>query len=331
MFTLPAAIPSPPQSEWDIGPLTLRAYALCIVVGIVVAIVLGARRWAARGGDRDAVYDVAVWAVLFGIVGARLYHVITDNHLYFGAGRDPVDALKIWEGGLGIWGAIAFGAVGAWIACRRKGIPLPAMADALAPGIVLAQAIGRWGNWFNQELFGRPTDLPWGLKIDPMYRPDGYKEVATFHPTFLYESLWCLAIVGALLWADRRFQMGHGRVFALYVALYTVGRTYFEFLRIDPATEVFGFRVNFLVSIAVCLAAVGYIVVSARRRPGREAPEDLQGYDESAFSADDDTEDEPQRPAFVGEQSNGADAVSPESPGSDPETASEGESGEPRG
>jgi prolipoprotein diacylglyceryl transferase len=279
------SIPSPGESVWYLGPLPLRAYALAIIVGIVVAVWLGDRRWIARGGRPGMVADLAVWAVPFGIVGGRLYHVITDYQLYFGEGEDPIRALYIWEGGLGIWGAIALGAVGGWIVCRRRGVPFPAMADALAPGIILAQAIGRWGNYFNQELFGRPSDLPWAVEIDRDLRPEGYENVETFHPTFLYESLWAVAVALVLLWADRRFRMGHGRVFALYVAGYTLGRAFFEYLRIDPANELFGVRINLWVSILVFLAAVAYIIVSARRRPGRESPEQLRGFDE-----DDDSE-----------------------------------------
>ncbi|HEY9412667.1 MAG TPA: prolipoprotein diacylglyceryl transferase [Jiangellaceae bacterium] len=282
LTALPAAIPSPDQNVWQLGPLPLRAYALCIIAGIVVAVWLGGKRWVARGGSPSAVGDIAIWAVPFGIIGGRLYHVITDNQLYFGEGRNPWKVFEIWGGGLGIWGAIALGGVGAWIGCRRKGIPLPAMADALAPGILFAQAIGRWGNWFNQELFGKPTDLPWGLEIDSRYRPDGFEDVATFHPTFLYESLWCAGLAVLLMWLDKRFRMGHGRVFALYVAGYTVGRAIWEYLRIDPANEIFGVRVNLWVSGLVFLGAVAYFVVSLRRRPGREAPEDLVGFYEDA-------------------------------------------------
>ncbi|HET6752878.1 MAG TPA: prolipoprotein diacylglyceryl transferase [Jiangellaceae bacterium] len=267
---LPASIPSPSNAVWQLGPIPVRAYALCILAGILVAIWVGNRRWIARGGAPGVVGDIAVWAVPFGIVGARLYHVATDWESYFGPGADPVDALKIWQGGLGVWGAIAMGALGGWIGAKRRGIPLPPLADALAPGIVLAQAIGRFGNWFNQELFGRPTDLPWGLEIDPEFRPDRYADVETFHPTFLYEALWCVAVALILVWADRRFRMGHGRVFALYVALYTLGRSYIETLRVDPAREVLGLRLNVWTSVVLFAGAVIYIVVSARMRPGRE-------------------------------------------------------------
>ncbi|WP_344262732.1 prolipoprotein diacylglyceryl transferase [Streptomyces sodiiphilus] len=259
-----ASIPSPGTSEIHLGPLPLRGYALCIIVGVFVAIWLGGRRWVARGGRAGTVADIAVWAVPSGLIGARLYHVITDYQLYFGEGRNPVDAIRIWDGGIGIWGAIAGGAVGAWIACRRRGIPLPAMADAVAPGIALAQAIGRWGNWFNQELYGRPTDLPWAVEID------NNVDTGTFHPTFLYESLWCVGVAVLVIWADRRFRLGHGRAFALYVAAYTVGRFWIEYLRIDEAHEFLGLRLNNWTAVVVFLAAVAYFVISARRRPGRE-------------------------------------------------------------
>ena len=276
---LPAFLPSPDTGVWNLGPVPLRAYALLIIVGIVVAIWVGNRRWVARGGRPGVVADVALWAVPFGIVGGRLYHVLTDNQLYFGPGGTGwAGAVQIWQGGLGIWGAVLGGALGAWIGCRRRGIPLPPFGDAIAPGIVLAQAIGRFGNWFNQELFGAPTDLPWGLQIDPVHRPAGYEAFETFHPTFLYEALWNLGVFFVLIWADRRFRMGHGRVFALYVALYCAGRVWIEALRIDPANTVLGLRLNVWTAVLVGLGAVVYIAVSARLRPGRETPEELQGH-----------------------------------------------------
>ena len=226
-----AYLPSPDRGVWMLGPVPIRAYALCIIAGILVAVLWGERRFVARGGEPGTVTDVAVFAVPFGLVGGRLYHVLTDWQTYFGPGGNPVDALRIWNGGLGIWGAIALGAVGAWIGCRRRGVPLPFFADAVAPGIVTAQAIGRLGNWFNQELYGGPTTLPWGLEIyrrvDPATgRPDALNgiavdptPVAIVHPTFLYELLWNLVVFILLLWVDRRFRIGHGRLFALYVAL----------------------------------------------------------------------------------------------------------------
>jgi prolipoprotein diacylglyceryl transferase len=268
-----ATIPSPTQGVWNLGPLPVRAYALCIVVGIIAAIQLTERRWLARGGAPGDVLDIAVWAVPFGIVGGRIYHVITSPQAYFGAHGHPLRAFAIWEGGLGIWGAIALGGVGAWIACRRRGIPLPAFADALAPGLLVAQAIGRLGNWFNNELYGGPTHLPWALKI---YAWDGGKAVigadghpvvlGTFHPTFLYELLWNLAAAAFVIWADRRFRLGHGRAFALYVASYCLGRLWVELLRTDPANHFFGVRLNVFTAVIVGLAGVAYFV-HQRGRP----------------------------------------------------------------
>jgi prolipoprotein diacylglyceryl transferase len=262
-----ATLPSPTQGVWELGPLPIRAYALCIVAGIVAAVLLTERRWVARGGAPGDVLDIAVWAVPFGIVGGRLYHVISSPRPYFGEGGDPMRAFAIWEGGLGIWGAIALGGVGAWIACRRRGIPLPAFADALAPGLLVAQAIGRLGNWFNNELFGGPTDLPWRLRIyqweggRAALGPDGEPIVAGyFHPTFLYELLWNLAAAAFVIWADRRFRLGHGRAFALYVASYCAGRLWIELLRTDPAETFFGVRLNVFTSLVVGLLAVAYFV-----------------------------------------------------------------------
>jgi prolipoprotein diacylglyceryl transferase len=269
----PLFIPSPSQGVWHLGPLPIRGYALCIILGVVVAIWMGERRWPARGGVKGQVSDIAIWAVPFGLVGGRLYHVITDPARYFGTDGNPVAVLYVWQGGLGIWGAIALGGVGAWIGARRLGIKLPPLADALAPGIVIAQAIGRWGNWFNQELFGKPTTLPWALEIpDETKRPVGYTRFETFHPTFLYEFAWDLGTAGLVLWADRRFRLGHGRAFALYVMAYTAGRGWIEALRIDSveANNVFGLRLNVWTSIVVFLGAAVYFVVMGRLRPGRE-------------------------------------------------------------
>jgi prolipoprotein diacylglyceryl transferase len=272
-----ATIPSPDQGVWEIGPIPLRAYALCIIVGIVVAIWWGEKRWIARGGEAGTVTDVAVYAVPFGLIGGRLYHVATDWQKYFGEGKNPVEALYIWNGGLGIWGAVALGGVGAWIACRRRGIPLPAMADAIAPGVVVAQAIGRVGNYFNQELYGATTTLPWGLEIYQRVDPDtglpddltgvvlDHTPLDVVHPTFLYELLWNLGVALLVVWADRRFRLGHGRAFALYVAGYTSGRFWIELMRTDEATHVFGTRINVLVSVLVFLGAVVYFVLAKKR------------------------------------------------------------------
>jgi prolipoprotein diacylglyceryl transferase len=262
-----AYIPSPSHGVVHLGPIPLRGYAFCIIIGVFVAVWLGNKRWIARGGKPNTVADIAVWAVPFGLVGGRLYHVITDYELYFTNGKDWVNAFKIWEGGLGIWGAIALGALGAWIGCRRRGIALPAYADAIAPGIAFAQAIGRWGNWFNQELYGNPTHLPWGLKITSTA---GDRVPGIYQPTFLYECLWCIGVALLVLWADRRFRLGHGRAFALYVAAYCAGRFWIEHMRSDYAHHILGLRLNDWTAIIVFTAAVLYMVLSARLRPGRE-------------------------------------------------------------
>jgi prolipoprotein diacylglyceryl transferase len=270
--TVLAYIPSPDRGVWYLGPVPIRAYALFIILGIVIAVLWGERRFVARGGLPGTVTDIAVFAVPFGLVGGRLYHVATDWQTYFGPGGDPIGALKIWQGGLGIWGAIALGGVGVWIGARRKGIRVPAVIDAMAPGLLVAQALGRWGNWFNQELFGKPSTQPWALKIDISNRPPGYEEFATFQPTFLYESIWDLGAFGFVLWADRRWKLGHGRVMALYVMAYTAGRGWIETLRIDNVEyqHVLGLRLNVWTSIVLFVLAAVYFVVVGRRRTGRE-------------------------------------------------------------
>jgi prolipoprotein diacylglyceryl transferase len=278
-----AYLPSPPQGVWELGPFPLRAYAVCIILGIIVAIWWGEKRWRARGGEAGAVLDVAVFAVPFGLIGGRIYHVATDWQKYFGADGNPVDALKIYQGGLGIWGAVFFGAIGAWIACRIYKIPLPALGDALAPPILLAQAIGRLGNYFNQELYGRETDLPWGLEIYLRFDESGRLDMmngvssgevhSVVHPTFLYELLWNVAIVLALVYLDRRFRIGHGRLFALYVAGYCFGRFFVELMRDDEATQIAGIRINSFTSALVFLAAVAYFLFATK---GRESAEQLR-------------------------------------------------------
>jgi phosphatidylglycerol---prolipoprotein diacylglyceryl transferase len=266
------SIPSPSQGVWHLGPVPIRGYALSIIAGIIAGIWLSERRWVARGGRAGEISDLAVWGVPFGLVGGRLYHVITDHALYFGPGRHPIEALYVWRGGLGVWGAIALGSLGVAIAARRRGIRLLPVLDTMAPTVLVSQAIGRWGNWFNQELFGRPTSLPWGLEIDPQHRPPGYAAYATFQPTFLYECLWNLGAFGVVIWAERRFRLGYGRVAALYVMTYTLGRGWIEMLRIDNVElkDVGGLRFNVWTSIVLFLAALAYFVISSRRHPGRE-------------------------------------------------------------
>ncbi|WP_245659898.1 prolipoprotein diacylglyceryl transferase [Nocardia gamkensis] len=278
-----AYIPSPARGVWQLGPFPLRAYALCIILGIVVAIWWGERRWRARGGQPGAILDVAMFAVPFGLVGGRLYHVATDWQKYFGADGNPVDALKIYQGGLGIWGAVLLGGIGAWIGCRVYRIPLPALGDAVAPPILLAQAIGRVGNYFNQELYGRETDLPWGLEIYRRVGDDGRLDMMNgastgvvdkiVHPTFLYELLWNVLVVVLLVYVDKRFRLGHGRLFALYVAGYCFGRFFIELMRADEATKIAGIRINSFTSAVVFLAAIAYFVFATK---GRETPEQLQ-------------------------------------------------------
>ncbi|MBE1592847.1 prolipoprotein diacylglyceryl transferase [Nonomuraea angiospora] len=240
------------------------------MLGVIVAVWLSERRWQARGGQKGTIVDIAVPAVIFGLIGGRLYHVITDWQTYFGsrAIKEPIQALFIWEGGLGIWGAISLGALGVWFAVRKRGISMSAVADTVAPGIAFAQAIGRWGNWFNQELYGSPTTLPWGLEIDVDH---GGEPGVLYHPTFLYESLWDVALGFVLIFAGRRFALHHGRLFALYVAGYTAGRFWIEGLRIDPvggvdhAVTFLGLRINQWTSIVLFVAALAYFWLSRKR------------------------------------------------------------------
>jgi prolipoprotein diacylglyceryl transferase len=269
-------IPSPSNGVWHLGPLPIRAYALGIIIGALVAIWIGERRFQARGGREGLIGDVAIWAIPFGIVGARIYHVCTDPELYFGEGRHVVNALKIWEGGLGIWGAIAGGAIGAYIGCRRYGVSFSSVADALAPGLLVAQAIGRIGNYFNQELFGKPTTKPWGLEIDLAHRPDGYAQFATFHPTFLYELLWNLAAAAVLIAIDRKLKLTGGRAFALYGMLYTAGRFWIEQLRIDPVNDIGPFRLNVWTSIIIFTISTVYFVATRKRSRTTEPAADTE-------------------------------------------------------
>ena len=264
-----AFLPSPSTGVWHLGPLPLRAYAFCIIAGVIVAVVVGNRRFVARGGQPGTVADVATIAVPFGLLGARVYHVVTSPAAYL---EEPVKALFIWEGGLGIPGGVLGGVLSGYVVCRRRGISPGAFADAVAPGVVLAQAVGRFGNWFNQELYGRPTTLPWALEIDEEHRRPGLLDVATYHPTFLYEALWNVGVALVVVWADRRYKLGGGRVFALYLALYAVGRAWIEALRIDDANTFFGVRLNVFVMGVVLAGSVAYLV----RRRGHPREEVVQ-------------------------------------------------------
>jgi prolipoprotein diacylglyceryl transferase len=259
---LPATLPSPTTSVWYLGPLPVRAYAVCILLGIVAAAWIAGRRLVKRGGTPGQALDVAAWAVPFGIVGGRIYHVITTPQPYFGEGGNPANAFRIWEGGLGIWGAISLGALGAWIGCRRNGLDFRDFADALAPGLLVAQAIGRLGNWFNNEIYGSQTSLPWGLTIHEWDQAAGRAVldasgqpivIGVFHPTFLYEIVWCLLLAVALVVIERRFTLYRGQLFALYVMGYPLGRVFIELIRTDEANRILGLRVNVWVSVLVFL------------------------------------------------------------------------------
>ena len=258
-------IPSPTRAFIELGPLTIHFYAIAILTGIAVAIYWGNARFVAAGGAPGRVSEVAIVAVPMGVIGGRIYHVISSPQGYFGDNGRPIEIFYIWQGGLGIWGAISLGLAAAWWSFKRNKISAAnsltfgVFADALAPGVVIAQAIGRWGNWFNVELFGRPTTLPWGLEVPMRFRPDGFTEFATFHPTFIYESIWCL-IVAFLLLRFEKFRMAPGSKFIAYVALYSFGRIFIESLRIDDANLILGLRLNIWVGILVCAVSSATLI-----------------------------------------------------------------------
>jgi prolipoprotein diacylglyceryl transferase len=280
-------------------------YGIILAVGVLVAVWMSERRWRNRGYPKDAIYDIAFWVVVWGVIGARLYHVVTDYQLFT---HDPVRAFEIWNGGLGIWGAVLGGGLAVVVITRRRHLDTLAVTDCMAPGIVLAQAIGRWGNYFNQELFGKPSTLPWALEIAPEHRPAGYVQFATFQPTFLYESLYCLLVFGLLLFAERQWRLRRGQTFALYVMLYTFGRFWFENLRIDPAHEVQGLRINAWVSVAVFLAALAWFLWLARHAPPQRRPGDPP-VDERGIAPGDPTAATAEVDATAGESRDGSDAV----------------------
>lgn len=288
-----ANIPSPPQGVWYLGPIPIRAYALCIITGIIVAMAISLRRYKARGGDPETVWDAALVIIPAGIIGGRLYHVITDYQKYFGEGKNPWQAFNITAGGLGIIGAVALGALAVWVMMRMKRLPMAPFADAVAPTVILAQGIGRLGNYFNQELYGAETDVPWALDIyyrvneagqyAPLTGRSTGEVIASVHPTFLYELIWNVAVFFVLIWADRRFRLGHGRVFWLYVAGYTLGRFFIEFMRRDDANLILGLRVNTWVSATLFIVAVVFFLT---RPKGRETPEEVDPEYNRASTAD---------------------------------------------
>ena len=272
MSALLAYIPSPSENGIRIGPFFLHAYGLMYVIGVTAAILICGRRWEAEGGSRELVYEVAMWGFPAGLIGGRLYFDITSSSLVPPHWWGP---FAIWQGGLGIWGGIALGSLaGIWV-LHRRGADVPRFMDAAVPGILVAQAFGRIGNYFNQELFGKPTSLPWGLEISPDHRPAGYLHYATFHPTFLYELIFDLALAGALIWLGHHKKVRHPGLFALYVAGYSGFRIFEETLRIDPSTRYFGLRLNFYVSTLLCLAGLAWFVRIQRGGgwPGRRARE----------------------------------------------------------
>lgn len=264
------SIPSPDISQFQIGPVTIHIYALCLMTGMVAAWLIGSRRWVSRGGLAETFETIVLVAIPSGIVGARIYHVLTHWEDYFGEGRNPISALFIWEGGIAMFGSLIGGAIGAWIAAHKLGARLSAFADALAPGLIIAQAIGRLGNWFNQELFGGPDDGPLGLEIDPQFRPPEHAHVETFQPTFLYELSWNLAGGLLLLALDRKFKFGWGRLFALYMVVYGTGRFFIEGIRTDFSYYFGPLRTNQVTALLVALAGLALFVVIGRLKQGRE-------------------------------------------------------------
>ena len=251
------SIPSPDSSTIELGPLSIHFYGLTLLAAIAAAVAIGGIRWTRRGGDWDLIFRVAVWGVASGIVGARLYHVLTSWNELPDEWWGP---FAIWKGGLGVWGGIGLGVIVGAIVAKRSGADLAKLADCVAPALLVAQGVGRFGNWWNQELFGGPTDLPWGLEIAPENRPIENVESDTFHPTFLYEALWCFAAAGILLLIERRFRIRPGGLFALYVLIYSTGRFWIEMLRVDPSHEWGGVRLNVYVSgIAIILSGAFFI------------------------------------------------------------------------
>ncbi|MGH1492957.1 MAG: prolipoprotein diacylglyceryl transferase [Acidimicrobiales bacterium] len=280
-----ASIPSPSSNQLEIGPLTLNYYGMCIGVGVIVAVFMAQKRWAARGGNPDDVGSMATWVVPAGLIGARIYHLITDW-------RPPEVWLKIWEGGLGIPGGLILGTLAGYWAAKRRGLDIGNVIDAVIPGIPIAQAIGRLGNWFNQEIFGRPTDVPWAVEIDERYRPAEFVDSPTFHPAFLYEALWNLGLAFFLVRIDRTGKLKKGMILPLFIGGYGIGRFVVEGVRIDPATLILGIRVNHWVSgTAVILSALALLYLARNGAPSFWA-KDSDGTSESDLGESDSDESE---------------------------------------
>ena len=313
--TIVTAIPSPDVSFIELGPFRIHFYALFILTGIILALILTESRLRSRGAEAGVALDISLWAIPFGILGGRFFHVITHPNDYFFEGADLLAVFRIWEGGLAIYGALMFGALGAFIGARQSGLKFVSYLDAVAPGVLLAQAVGRWGNYFNNELFGLPTDLPWGLEIssnNPAY-PAGLPEGVLFHPTFLYESIWSLAGVALLLAADKRFNLRWGKMLGLYLVYYSIGRIWVEAIRIDPSEVLLGLRINIWSAIAGILVGLAILLLQSRRHPGLEASVYRPGK-------------EPKAPAVDAEAAVSADPGAPDSiPGADSATRVESE------
>ena len=313
---LNSSIPSPGWSFFDVGPFRIHAYALCILAGIILATIITSRRLTKRGAEPGVVLDIILWAVPLGIVGARIYHVLTHPGDYFFEGADLLRTLYIWEGGNAIFGSLIGGAVGAYIGCRLAGIRFWTFADAVAPALLVAQATGRLGNWFNHELFGLPTTLPWGLEIEPsnVNFPVGLPSGTLFHPTFLYEIIWNLLGVAVILYLERKFRLRFGQTLGAYLIWYGLGRSFFESIRIDPSEIYFGIRTNVWAALAAIALGLVIILVQRHRHPGLEPSPYVPGrewngpdagveFDDSDSEPDDDT---------TADQSDDADH--PESP-----------------
>ncbi len=275
-----ASIPSPPTGTWWLGPVPIRAYGIIMVIAMAVGVYITYRRYKARDGVGDVVFDASLWAIPFGLVGARLYHVITTPYEYLGPGKDPLAIFKVWEGGMAIFGAVAFGAVGAYIGLRRAGQRVGPFADSLAPALLISQAVGRFGNYFNQELFGGPTTLPWGLRIDDAHLPPGYASGTLFHPTFLYEALWNVSMALLIMYLDRKIRFKSGQVMSLYLIAYPIGRIIMETMRMDEAKVFFGLRLNTWTSILVLLLGVALFFICGKVGAStRVSPEEREVYE----------------------------------------------------
>ena len=260
------SIPSPPVSVWYLGPIPIRAYAIALLLGIILAIYIGDRRYRRMGGPKDTYIDVAVWAVVLGIIFARIYYVVSTPDAYFGPNGNPIDAFKIWEGGIAILGSLMGGALGIFIGLKRRGLRFAPFVDALAPGLILAQAVGRFGNYFNQELFGTPTDLPWGLEIDAAHMPPGYPEGTLFHPTFLYEQIWNVIGAVVIVVLERKLRLKGGQVILTYLMWYSFGRFWIEIIRTDFAHSFGLLRFNSWAALLVFVLAVVLMVVATKLR-----------------------------------------------------------------